>query len=122
MNKSIKVWICSNGYKSITKMQIKDIITFYVNETSETLEVSFRLESDQDDEVREDFIDLSEVDKFGYNFRNNSNNSFEDEEFDENLFVDDDYITNDVSSNDVQSFISEYYLIFPEKLPTAQLF
>ena len=103
-------------------MQIKDIITFYVNETSETLEVSFRLESDQDDEVREDFIDLSEVDKFGYNFRNNSNNSFEDEEFDENLFVDDDYITNDVSSNDVQSFISEYYLIFPEKLPTAQLF
>ncbi|NBO23031.1 hypothetical protein EBU94_06810 [bacterium] len=104
-------------------MQIKEIISFYVNEASSTLEVSFRLESDQEDEVREDFIELCEVEKFGYNFKKTGIDLFENEEFDENLFVDSDFeIEEDVSFSDVQSFISEYYLIFPEKLPSAQLF
>jgi hypothetical protein len=105
-------------------MQIKEIISFYVNEASSTLEVSFKLESDQEDEVREDFIELCEVEKFGYNFKRSQNDSFENEEFDENLFDDLSFETekDDVSFSDVQSFISEYYLIFPEKLPSAQLF
>ena len=44
-------------------MNIKEIITFYVNDASDTLEVSFRLENDAEDEFREDFIELSEVEK-----------------------------------------------------------
>ena len=104
-------------------MNIKEIITFYVNETSNTLEVSFRLENDAEDEFREDFIELQEVKNFGYNFSKNKNipEIFEEEEFDNFLMVDDES-TEEVDYSEVMSFINEYYLIFPDKLPSPSLF
>ena len=34
-------------------MQIKDLVSFYVNESSLTLDVTFRLDSDLDDENKD---------------------------------------------------------------------
>lgn len=100
-----------------------NLITFYLNEAAQTLDVTFRLESDQDDEIREDFIDLQEASKFGYNFKTNLNNSFQDlfeeEELDESYFEDDE---NELNSVEITSFLSEYYLIYIDKLPNAELF
>ena len=97
-----------------------EIVSFYVNDTSEILEVSFRFESDQEDEIREDFIDLSEVSKFGYKFENKKN-LMEDlfEENEEDFFEEEEL---EVSSNEIGSFLSEYYLIYPDKLPTPEMF
>ena len=49
-------------------MEIKDLESFYINESSQTLDVTFRILSENDDEIRADQIDLSETKTFGYNF------------------------------------------------------
>jgi hypothetical protein len=102
-------------------MQIKEIITFFINEATETLEVSFRMESDSEDEVREDFIDLNESKNFGYNFKKNSNHLNDVLEEEEDDFFD-DLEDDDIENQEIFSFLSEYYLIYPDKLPKAELF
>ena len=52
--------ICLGDLKNIN-MQVKELITFYVNETSKTLDVTFRLETDSDEEIRNDSIPIDEV-------------------------------------------------------------
>lgn len=104
-------------------MEIKELVSFYVNEVSETLEVSFRLIGDDDDEIREDQIDLTEVETFGYDLNN---------KFDLDLFEDDDDeydnsseydLVDDFKDDDeVISFLNEYYLIYPDYLPDPELF
>ena len=74
-------------------MQIKEVITFYINETSRTFEVSFRLLSDSEDEAREDFIELDEAKKFGYDFSNSKDDKlfeseYEDDFSDSSIFED----------------------------------
>ena len=68
-------------------MQIKDLVSFYVNESSHTLDVTFRIDSDLDDEVRTDQIGFDEIKSFGYNFLDDKidvyKTLFEDESFDE---------------------------------------
>ena len=49
-------------------MEIKDLESFYINETSQTLDVTFRILNDNEDEIRTDQIDLSETKTFGYEF------------------------------------------------------
>lgn len=49
-------------------MEIKDLESFYINESSQTLDVTFRLLKDNDDEIRTDQIDLTETKTFGYDF------------------------------------------------------
>jgi hypothetical protein len=103
-------------------MEIKELVSFYVNEVSETLEVSFRLVGDNDDEVREDQIDLTEVEAFGYNLNS---------KIDLDLFEDDDeygdssdydLIDDFEDEDEVISFLNEYYLIYPDYLPDPELF
>ena len=101
-------------------MEIKDLESFYINDTSQTLDVTFRTHSDNEDEIRTDQIDLSETKTFGYNLTNNSSNEyFGDEEF-EDIFEDDDEI--DLDEDEIISFLNEYYLIYPNKLPETQLY
>lgn len=104
-------------------MEIKELVSFYINEVSETLDVSFRLIDDSDDEIREDQINLTEVEVFGYNFRKNLNLDLfddEDEEFDDF----DDFELHEEFEDDYEiiSFLNEYYLIYPDKLPNVELF
>ena len=49
-------------------MEIKELISFYINESTEMLEVTFRLLSDSDDEIRTGQIEISETENFGYDF------------------------------------------------------
>lgn len=103
-------------------MQVKDLITFYINESSNTLDVTFRLETDGDDQIRNDSISLDEVENFGYNFLNENNNDiFDEDELSEVSFIDNLY-DDIVEDDDVISFLNEYYLINPNKLPTSELF
>ncbi len=105
-------------------MQIKEVITFYINETSRTLEVSFRLLSDSEDEAREDFIELDEAKKFGYDFSNSKDDKlfeseYEDDFSDSSIFEDE---PEEVDFTEVENFLSEYYLIYPDKLPNPLIF
>lgn len=103
-------------------MEIKELVSYYINETSHMLEVTFRTLTDNDDEIRTDQIVLEEIETFGYNISNNIKEDFydnDDEEF-EDMF--DDFEDEELDEDEIVSFLNEYYLIYPKKLPEAQLF
>lgn len=105
-------------------MEIKELVSFYINESSQTLDVTFRTLLDSDDEIRTDQINFGEIKNFGYDILLTKINDFEDlidedeieyEEFDD-LFEYDDL------DEDVISFLNEYYLINPKSLPKSEFF
>ena len=102
-------------------MEIKDLESFYINESSQTLDVTFRVLSDNDDEIRTDQIDLSETKTFGYNFSKDDTDDLWEEDDDEDYF--DTYGEEfDMDEEEMISFLNEYYLIYPNKLPDTQLY
>jgi hypothetical protein len=102
-------------------MEIKELESFYINETSQTLEVTFRIHSDNEDEIRTDQIDLEESKTFGYILtQNKSDNFYEEEEEEEDYF--DEFFDEDFEEEEIISFLNEYYLIYPKRLPDTQLF
>ena len=102
-------------------MEIKELESFYINETSQTLDVTFRILSDNDDEIRTDQIDLSETKTFGYNFLKNDTDDLWEEDDDEDYF--DTYGEEfDMDEEEMISFLNEYYLIYPNRLPNTQLY
>ena len=103
-------------------MEIKELVYYYINETSHMLEVTFKTLTDSEDEIRTDQIVLDEIETFGYNILNNINENFfedDDEEF-EDMF--NDFEEEELDEDEIISFLNEYYLIYPKKLPEAQLF
>ena len=102
-------------------MEIGELISFYVNDLSETLDVSFRLVGDEEDQIRLDEIELSELDTFGFNLKDKIDiDLFDDEDdFEDDIF---DFEDEDVDDSEIISFLNQYYLIFPENLPETELF
>jgi hypothetical protein len=101
-------------------MEIKELESFYINEASQTLEVTFRTYIDKDDEIRTDQIDLTETKTFGYSLTNNSSPDFFDDEEYEDIFDDND--DTELDEEEIISFLNEYYLIYPDNLPETQLY
>ena len=108
-------------------MEIKELVSYYINESSKTLDVTFRLINDGDDEVRNDNIELDEIKSFGYNFDNFNENPllelYDDEDTDDlfgNFFDNDDYL--ETEEDEIKSFLNEYYLIYPNNLPNSDFF
>lgn len=101
-------------------MEIKELESFYVNEASQTLDVTFRILSDSDDEIRTDQITLEEMKTFGYNIPENIDD-FYDEEDDDDVYLFGD-MGEDLDEQEVISFLNEYYLIYPNNLPDAELY
>lgn len=108
-------------------MEIKDLVSYYINDSSKTLDVTFRLTSDSDDEIRTDQIQLNEIESFGYNFDRFSENTlldmFDEDDNDEFMsdFMDDDFVTEE-DEDEIKLFLNEYYLIYRDKLPNSELF
>ena len=102
-------------------MEIKELESFYVNEASQTLDVTFRILSDSDDEIRTDQITLEEVRTFGYNI-NEKVDDFYDEEDEDDMYLFGDIDDEDLDEQEVISFLNEYYLIYPDNLPDAELY
>jgi len=101
-------------------MEIKELVSFYINETKEILEVEFKLTTDQEDEIREDKIDFDELKNFGYEFLIESYDDFSD--FDDEYDNFGDGIKPEIDDEEIISFLNEYYLIFPDKLPNSELY
>jgi hypothetical protein len=101
-------------------MEIKELESFYINETSQTLDVTFRILSDNDDEIRTDQIELSETKTFGYDFSKDETDDFWSE--DEEDYFDTYGEEFDMDEEEILSFLNEYYLIYPDRLPESQLY
>ncbi len=101
-------------------MEIKDLESFYINETSQTLDVTFRVLNDNEDEIRTDQIDLSETKTFGYEFlKDETEDLWGDEDDDFFGTYDEEF---EMDEEEIILFLNEYYLIYPNRLPDTQLY
>ena len=97
-------------------MEVIEVITFHINKLEEVLEVSFRTNSDSEEECREGKIPFIEIDYFSYDFHTEID---EFSSYDEYDGMDDDLF---VDENDILLFLNEYYVLFIDKLPKSELF
>jgi hypothetical protein len=79
-------------------MEVREIVNYYINETLHTLEVTFKTNNDNDDELRVDQVDLNEAENFGFLFtKTNVEDLYEDLNLDEDVFdIDEDEDGNDI--------------------------
>jgi|688.fasta_scaffold1898613_1 hypothetical protein len=99
-------------------MEIVEIISYFVNHSTDTIDVRFRFNNDEEDEIRVDVIDLKESDDFGYTLIVEDFDLFiDDEDEDDNNLLEDN-----VDEVELLSFLNEYYLIYPEKVPKKDLY
>lgn len=101
-------------------MEIQELIFYYLHEDTRTLEVNFRLTTDSEEEFRSDIIDLTETENFGYNIISDDfeilNEYYEDE------IEDDDWDDTEViDEQTLVSFLNEYYVVNPNKLPKVEI-
>lgn len=99
-------------------MEIKEIVSYYIDDSSQTLDVTFRTISDSDDEIRNDQIEIHEVSELAYDFILNEIIEFDEDGEDDIVYHDELNIYED----DIISFLNEYYIIYPDRLPKSELF
>ena len=100
-------------------MEIKELESFYINQTSQTLDVTFRLLSDSEDEIRTDQIELQESKTFGYDLSKTITEDFYDDEDEDDVY---DEYDEDEDEDEIILFLNEYYLTYPKRLPNTQLY
>jgi len=102
-------------------MEIVEIISHYIDKNQNIINVEFKLLGDDEDIVREDIIEYSFFEEFGYDNKKSYDifESFIDED-DEDWEFDDEteYIENE---DTLISFLNEYYIVYPKKLPKGQM-
>jgi len=102
-------------------MEIKEIVSYFLNSESNILEVSFRTIEDEDDVLRTDNIDYSITEEYGFVLES-ENFGFYDDEFDDDdeIFEEDSKI--ELDEDELISFLNEYYEINPKSLPKPELY
>lgn len=105
-------------------MEIREIISHYANINTSNLEVDFRLIEDTDDVLRTDTITFKEINDFGFDFINqldDLNHSFNSEDEDD---YDDDFMfgfDESIDLDEIKSFLDEYYMVYPDRLPKPEV-
>lgn len=98
-------------------MEIKEIVTYYLNSETNILEVSFRTIEDSDEEVRNDNIMFDIVEEYGYDLQSESFDFFSDDdevEIDENII--------EIDQQELISFLNEYYMVNPHVIPQPEVY
>lgn len=101
-------------------MEINEIVSYYIHEDTRRLEVSFKLINDNDDEVRNDIINIDEAEDFGYNLIQEGFDLFDDEDTDDDFDDFDDF--ESIDEETLITYLNEYYIVNPNKLPKPELF
>jgi len=101
-------------------MEIQEIISYYLYEEAKRLEVSFRLSIDSEDEIRNDVVNLDDSKEFGYQLIEESLDFFTfDDDFEDDEEDEEDFQTIDEDA--LLSFLNEYYIVYPDKLPKTEI-
>ena len=100
-------------------MEIVEIVSYYVYEDTKRIEVSFRLNTDSEDEMRNDIINLDESKEYGYKLIEENFDFFDMSEYEDETFEDlEDFQT--IDEDLLISFLNEYYVVNPDKLPKSE--
>ena len=100
-------------------MEIKEIVSYFLNTDSNILEVSFRTIEDNDEVLRTDNIDYTIAEEYGFDLETDSFDFFDDELDNEDGFDGDKVELNE---DEIISFLNEYYTINPNSLPKANFY
>lgn len=101
-------------------MEIKEVVSYSVLSSSNILEVSFRTIDDSEDEIRSIQIEYDEVSEYGYVLEAENFDLFFDEDFGEE--IEDDFDQPELDQDELISFLNEYFMVNPEKLPESTIF
>lgn len=96
-------------------MEVAKIISHHIDKVQNIIIVEFKLFDDDDDVVREDFIEYSYFDEFGYG----NDNNIKDDKFEKDEWEDDSigYISDEEK---LIYFLNEYYVVHPKNLPKSE--
>ena len=95
-------------------MEIIEIVSYHQDE--KITEVVFKMVNDDEDMIRTDEIENTFFEEFGFEFLAPlSDFLFEDDEFES-----DDFGSDYIDEEDFKSFLNEYYVVYPEKLPSPE--
>jgi hypothetical protein len=99
-------------------MEVVDVYSHHIDKTQNLITVEFKVLGDDDDMVREDFIEYNFFEEFGYDNQKDMS-IFESVLEEEDEWYDDNY-TYIENEDKLISFLNEYYIVYPNKLPKAQ--
>jgi hypothetical protein len=99
-------------------MEIKEIVSYFLNEDSNILEVSFRTIEDDEDVLRTDSIDYLLTEEYGFVLESDDFGFYDDEFEEDDLF--EEKTTVELDEDELVSFLNEYYTINPDSLPKAE--
>lgn len=98
-------------------MEIKEIVSYFLNSDSNILDVSFRTIEDSDEVLRTDNVDYSVVEEYGF-FLETESFSFFDEDFEDDIVEE----RIELDEDELIIFLNEYYAINPDSLPKAEFY
>ncbi len=97
-------------------MEVVEILSHYIDKSQNLINVEFRIIGD-DDVIREDLIEYTFFEEFGFDDKKDFKifeEVIEEDEWDDDEV---DYIEDEDS---LISFLNEYYIVYPKKLPKTQ--
>ena len=100
-------------------MEIKEIVSYFLNSDSNILDVSFRTIEDDEEVMRTDNIDYTIVEDYGFDLVTESFDFFGDD------FEDDEILPIDkveLDEDELIIFLNEYYTINEDSIPKAELY
>jgi hypothetical protein len=107
-------------------MKIKEIIDYYYNPSSDSIEVSFRVAGDPETQMREAEFEISLTKDYGYLIIESDSYESEDlylsyEEDTDELFVGDrdDFQEIKIDKQELKNFLTEYYEENSDDLPKS---
>ena len=102
-------------------MEIKEIVSYFLNNDTNILEVSFRTIEDDDEVLRNDNINYSIVEDYGFDLVVESFDFF-DEDLEDEEFLGEEWDKVELDESELITFLTEYYTINPDSLPKSELY
>ena len=99
-------------------MEIKEIVSYYFNNETNLVDVSFRTIEDDEDVVRIDTIDYSVIESYGFDLIAESFDFFDDD-------IEDDLFEETIIELDEDiliTFLNEYYIVNPSSIPNPEFY
>jgi|LakMenE18May11ns_1017448.scaffolds.fasta_scaffold9959543_29 hypothetical protein len=103
-------------------MEVVEIISYYIYEETKSIEVSFRLSYDAEDEVRSDVLSIEEAKGMGFDLIQDDVDFLVNEEEDDYSFVEDFFDIETLDEDVLITYLNEYYIVNPDRLPNSELF
>ena len=99
-------------------MEIKEIVSYYFNNETNLVDVSFRTIEDEEDVVRIDTIDYSVIESYGFDLITESFDFFDDD-LEDDLFEE---TKIELDEDILITFLNEYYIVNPSSIHNPEFY